>query len=291
MKPTFPLLAAGLLAAGLSTAQTVSSPVPEAVRTAFKLDPFYQKSVDASGLPIVSSAKVRDQALREAAWIVDHLLAGRNDIREALAANQVRLAVMAVDEYTTDVPEHADLKRDRDYWDRRARGLGPSPDAPAVSCGEENLLCFPGDHYATENILIHEFAHAIHQMGLSKVDPTFEGRLNKTYARAMALGRWKGFYAGSNPAEYWAEGVQSWFDNNRENDTSHNFVNTRAELKEYDPELAALCQEVFGDKEWRYQKPADRPEKDREHLNGYDPATAPTFRWRPGTEDATKGRP
>ncbi|RYD29997.1 MAG: hypothetical protein EOP86_20740, partial [Verrucomicrobiaceae bacterium] len=63
MKPPFPLLTVWLLAAGLSTAQTVSSPVPEALRTAFKLDPFYQKSVDASGLPIVSSAKVRDQAL------------------------------------------------------------------------------------------------------------------------------------------------------------------------------------------------------------------------------------
>lgn len=271
-------------------AQTVSSPVPEPLRSAFKLDGFYQKSLDASGLPIVASAKVRDQALREAAWIVDHLLAGRDDIRAALAANKVRLAVMAYNEYTTDLPENAELKNDRDYWDRRARGLGPSPEAPAVSCGEENLLCFPGDHYAAENILIHEFAHAIHQMGLSKVDPTFDGRLNKAYTHAVALGRWKGFYAGSNPAEYWAEGVQSWFDNNRENDASHNFVNTRAELKEYDPELAALCKEIFGDGDWRYKKPADRAEKDREHLKGYDPQTAPEFKWRPGTEDATKGR-
>lgn len=279
-----------LTVAGLD-AQTVSSPVPETVRTEFHLSPFYQKCLNDAGLPVVSSAKVRDQALREAAWIVDHLLAGRGDIRAALAANKVRLAVMAHDEYTTDLPENEGLKHDRDYWDRRARGLGPSPDAPAVSCGEENLLGFPGDHYAAENILVHEFAHAIHQMGLSQVDPTFDARLRRAYKHALSQGKWKGFYAGSNHAEYWAEGVQSWFDNNRENDASHNFVNTRAELKEYDPGLAALCQEVFGDGEWRYLKPAAREGKDRAHLEGFDPATAPEFHWRPGTEDATKGRP
>ncbi len=279
-----------LFAAGPASGQTVNSPVPEAVRTEFKLDAFYQKHLDAGGFPVVASAKVRDEALREAAWILDHLLEGRDDIRKALAKNGVRLAVMAHDEYTTDIPEHAKLKP-KDYWDRRARGLGPGPDALAVSCGEENLLGFPGDHYATENILIHEFAHAIHQMGLNTVDPTFDTRLNQAYARALALGRWKGFYAGSNPAEYWAEGVQSWFGNNRENDASHNHVNTRPELVEYDPELAALCREVFGGREWTYQKPGQRADAGRRHLKGWDPAQAPTFHWRPGTEDATKGKP
>lgn len=148
-----------------------------------------------------------------------------------------------------------------------------------------------GDHYAKENILIHEFAHAIHQMGLNTVDPTFDERLNKAFGRAKGLGRWKDFYAGTNPAEYWAEGVQSWFGNNRENDAVHNHVNTRAELVEYDPELAALCREVFGDREWTYQKPADRDAAGKAHLNTYKPEEAPTFKWRPGTEKATEGKP
>ena len=47
---------------------------------------------------------------------------------------------------------------------------------PATSCGEENLLCMRGDPYATENILIHEFAHTIHQIGLAQVDATFQNR-------------------------------------------------------------------------------------------------------------------
>jgi len=70
--------------------------------------------------------------------------------------------------------------------------------------------------------------------------------------------------------------VQSWFDNNRENDHDHNHVNTRTELEAYDPRLAALCREVFGDTELRYTKPATRLTG---HLAGYDPAKAPTFVW------------
>jgi len=87
---------------------------------------------------------------------------------------------------------------------------------------------------------------------------------------------WKGKYAATNPAEYFAEGVQSWFGNNRENDSDHNHVNTRSELIEYDPRLAALCEEVFGETELTYSKPATRLTG---HMTGYDPATAPTFRW------------
>lgn len=240
-----------------------------------KLEPFYAKYVSASGYPIVSSAKVSDYALKEAAYLVDMLLAQRPDVREAMIKSGSRLIVMAHDEYTTDVPEHAHLTP-KDYWDVRARGLGGSQTDPVCSCGEENLLGFAGDPYSTECILIHEFAHNIHLRGLVNVDPTFDERLERAYKAAMEQGLWKGKYAAVNHHEYFAEGVQSWFNNNRENDHDHNHVNTRAELKEYDAGLAALCQEVFGQTELVYTKPATRLQG---HLAGYDPASAPTFRW------------
>jgi len=173
------------------------------------------------------------------------------------------------------VPEHRRLEP-RVYWDRRARGLGGSP----VSCAEENLLGHPGDPYSTENILVHEFAHAVHEIGLASLDPTFDRRLAAAYQSAVKRGLWKGAYAGQNRSEYWAEAVQDWFDNNRENDALHNHVNTRAELKVYDPELAALCAEVFGENPWRYRKPAEREPAGRAHLAGFDPANLPRFRWR-----------
>ena len=86
-----------------------------------------------------------------------------------------------------------------------------------------------------------------------------------------------------NHPEYFAEGVQSWFDNNRENDHDHNHVNTRAELLEYDAGLAAMCKEVFGETKLSYTKPATRL---TDHMKGYDPAKAPKFVWPERLEKA-----
>jgi len=247
-----------------------------------KLDAFYKKHINVHGYRVLSSDKVSDYALLEAAYLIERMLAKRPDIFKTLEATGSRMTVMGYNEYTTDVPEHAVLGSNRngrsaDWWDRRARGLGGSKTDPVASCGEENLLCFPGDPYHKENILIHEFAHTIHLRGVNHVDPTFDERLKRTWKESMAKGLWKTKYASSNPAEYFAEGVQSWFNNNRENDHDHNHVNTRKELIEYDPELAKLVEEVFRDTVFDYVKPQKR--KQQQHLKGYDYSQSPKFEW------------
>jgi cyclophilin family peptidyl-prolyl cis-trans isomerase len=273
----------GVLAIVTSLSASEVGPVPESLRTGRQLEPFYQKHISIQGFPILGSANVSDYALREAAWILQHMLEGRDDILQSLTRKRVHVAVMAWNEYTSDVPEHRRLKP-RVFWDRRARGLGGSP----VSCGEENLLEFPNDPYSSENLLIHEFAHAVHGIALKELDPTFNRRLDNAYQQATERGLWKGTYAGTNRSEYWAEAVQSWFDDNRENDALHNHVNTRAELKEYDPPLAELCAEIFGDNAWRYVKPSLREPADRAHLAGFDRSKAPRFEWR---EEAVPDEP
>ncbi len=257
--------------------QTVLSvgEISPAMRTDFKLSQFYQQVIEVNGLPLVASAKVSPYALKEAAWILRNLLKGRETILSTMAGRGAFVTVMAHNEYTTDVPEHSHLKP-RVYWDRRARGLGGVP----VSCGEENLLCFPKDPYVAENLLIHEFAHGMHSQALKYLYPDFQVRLDAAYAKAKAEGRWKGTYAITHAAEYWAEAVQSWCDDNRQNDALHNHVNTREELKVYDPALAQLCLEVLGDGAWRYRKPLTRNAQDRNHLVGYDFNQQPTFQWR-----------
>jgi hypothetical protein len=263
---------------------------------AFRFDPagkggvpaFYTQRLDAQGFPIVASARVNPYALKEVAHLMDLMLARRPDVREAMIRSGARFCILAHDEFTTDLPEFARMASGRapgrgmegisarDYWDARARGTGGSQTDPFVTCGEENLLGYPGDPYAAESIFIHEFAHSIHLRGLVNVDPGFDGRLKEAYEAAMRAGLWKGKYASVNRHEYFAEGVQSWFDDNRENDHDHNHVNTRKELVEYDAALAALCREVFGDTALAYTKPARRLTG---HLQGYDPSQAPTFRW------------
>ena len=249
---------------------------------------FYTQRVSANGFPIVASARVNPYALKEAAHLINTLLSHRPDIRTAMIKSGARLCILAHNEFTTDQPEFARLGKNphpeypglpgKDYWDARARGLGGSTTDPFCSCAEENLLGYPGDPYELECILIHEFAHNLHLRGLVNVDPTFDTRLKATYDHALKSGLWKGKYAAVNHHEYFAEGVQSWFDNNRVNDHDHNHVNTRALLLEYDPGLAALCREVFGDTALKYTKPATRLTG---HLAGYNPAAAPTFQWPP----------
>jgi hypothetical protein len=266
------ILATALVASGrVASAEMPVTGVP----TTLSLDAFYQKHISANGYPIVSSEKVSDFALREAAYLVNMMLAKRPDVREAMVKGGSRLIVLSHDEFTTDVPEYSKMTP-TDFWDARARGLGGSRTDPVCSCGEENLLGFEGDPYSTECILIHEFAHNIHLRGLVVVDPTFDDRLKAAYGRAMEAGLWKTKYASVNHAEYFAEGVQSWFNNNRPPDHDHNHVDTREELREYDPGLAALCEEVFGDTELVYTKPATRLAG---HLQGYDPSKAPKFVW------------
>ena len=249
--------------------------VPASLRKGLKLTAFYQKHINLDGFPILGSTNISDYAMREAAWIVRHMLTNRADIIQALATNRARLVVMAYNEFTTDVPEQTNMSP-KVYWDRRARGLG----GRVASCAEENLLCFPGDPYSTENILIHEFSHVIHGVAMRALDPTFDRRLREAFHSATNAGLWKNTYAGTNPGEYWAEAAQNWFDNNRHDDALHNHVHTRAQLKEYDPAVAKLCAEVFGENPWRYQKPAERAASERAHLTGYDASKAPRFKWR-----------
>lgn len=268
---------------------------------AFRFDPpdpdgipkFYTQRVSANGFPIVASGEVDPFALKEAAYLVNLMLAKRPDVREAMIASGARLSVLAWNEFTTDQPEWKWLAKrpvagfpgiaPRDYRDARARGMGGSMTDPFCSCAEENLLSYEGDPYFKENILIHELAHNIHLRGMINVDPTFDGRVKETYEAAMKAGLWKGKYASVNHHEYFAEGVQSWFDDNRENDHDHNHVNTREELIDYDPGLAALCREVFGDTVLKYTKPGTRLHG---HLEGYDPAKAPKFVWPERLEKA-----
>ncbi len=265
---------------------TVPSGQLKAFPPGLKIPGFYTQFISAEGFPIVASPKVSPYALKEAAFLVNLMLKSRPEVREAMIGSGARMCIMACSEFTTDLPEFAHFIHEpnrefpgisgKDFWDARARGTGGSQTDPYCSIAEENLLGYPGDPYAAECILIHELAHCIHLRGMVNVDPTFDQRLKAAWGRAMKAGLWKGKYPSVNHHEYFAEGTQSWFDNNRVNDHDHNHVNTRALLKDYDPELAALCHEVYGDTVIRYTKPATRLTG---HMAGYDPAKAPTFIW------------
>jgi|CXWL01.1.fsa_nt_gi hypothetical protein len=209
-----------------------------------KLHTFYKKQIEALGISIISSEKTDDSALYKAKEIIEIMLQNRPDIAEKIKSTGVRVAIIAEEEQTTDLPEYSDLD---EFWNIRSRGFGATFARPISSGAEENLLQYNSDRYLGENIFIHEFAHTIHLIALDQIDPQFTQQLELMYNKNKEL--WTNTYASENAQEYWAEGVQSWFDANLEGPQGgngiHNSINTRSELKHYDPELAKLIREVF----------------------------------------------
>ncbi len=273
----------------LVTAQIINIPEPvpppATVRDAFDLDPFYQQWIDVEGFPVVASAKVNPYALKEAAWLIRQMIGHRPEVIEALVQRKVRFVVIGHTEIPTELPDYSD--QGPDFLVFRTRGFGGSglSGHPAVSSSEENLLHYPGGG-GSYTVLIHELAHAIHLFGLKTVAPTFDNRLEIAYNTAMAKGLWQGTYASSDRREYWAEATQAWFNTeDAPDDNSYNrsHVNTRTELKNYDPPLAALLAEIYGDGNWRYTPPAARIHLP--HLHGFNPDDVPTFMHPPELEE------
>jgi alpha-glucosidase len=99
-----------------------------------------------------------------------------------------------------------------------------------------------------QDVLTHEFAHTIAETGLYGIYPDFYNELQNTFNEAMSMNLWNSTYSATNSSEYWAVGVTCWFNCAREVIPAtgvYNFVNTRDELKEYDPRLYQLIKRFF----------------------------------------------
>jgi dipeptidyl aminopeptidase/acylaminoacyl peptidase len=229
--------------------------IPEKDRDAARK--FYAKYLDIQGMPVAASAAVADEALQRTYYLVTHLLACRPDILHAMVANGTRLIVIGKDQVYTDMPEYRNSFNPQ-YLNERVRGTGGFD---VTSFGEENLLNLPLDRYDDESIAVHEFCHTI-DAALRKLDPGWRERLVQTYKSAIGKGLWKNAYTASNPAEYWAEICQSYFDCNRVNNWNHAAIGTREQLKQYDPEGYELVKATFKltpEKDWRYQPLCRQP--------------------------------
>jgi hypothetical protein len=218
------------------------------------VDPFYKKYLNGDGVPVLSSAAVDNRAVVSACQIVLRMLRARTDVRDAMVRQHQSVAVIGVGEVTTDIPEYRNLYQifPGQDWDR-LRGVGATLMIPVSSVGEENMLCLADDPFAGERLLVQTFATAV-KLGVEEADSTFKSRIRAAFDAATSAGLWRNTYAGANDIEYYAEGVQSWFDANLDvspPDGTNGPINTRGELEAYDPALASLIAETMPVDRWR----------------------------------------
>jgi hypothetical protein len=232
-------------------------PISEQLRRDYRLNPFYTKTLTIDGIPIIGSDKVCDYAFLECAYTLDHMLMNSpRAVRDALISSRVRMGIIAAVEYTMDIPENQTRRNmaplQAAFQDRRSRGLGG---LPLATCAEENLLNLRSDPYTAENITIHEFSHTV-ASSMGRVDRAWYDHLRDIYNQAMSEGLFASSYSATNEQEYWAEGAQAWFDcaAQRKDATVHSGIWNRDQLKAYDPRLAKLLADIYGDGPWRYVK-------------------------------------
>ena len=215
-----------------------------------EVDPIYTEYLDAGGIPIVSTEASPDEALFKARAIIDEMLSGRPAIREALVMQGNKVTVVGLSEILTNFPEVRGFY-ERNPTHRRPQSGVQSVDGKTTFIWTPNLMFGSEDRHRFEDILVHEFAHAVHLNALPHMTGGIDigGRIEAAYEDALAAGLWERTYAGSDSGEYWAENVQAWFGLQAQPNSRTNNVNTRAELEAYDPTLASLIHEVFGDTE------------------------------------------
>jgi tetratricopeptide (TPR) repeat protein len=140
-------------------------------------------------------------------------------------------------ERTTDDPARASLRGRRTFdgrvWDD-VRGVGGMRAATGVEALDEALA-------HGFDTLAHEIAHQVHFYGF---DRRVRVRISKLYKQAQENGRFLDYYAASNDAEYFAQGVEAFVSYGKRPTREATHGHTRFELMRRDPELHALIDEL-----------------------------------------------
>lgn len=208
-------------------------------------DGFFTKELSFHGILIEAPAVVDDRAL----YVLYGRMARETEhlpmVVTNLAAAGARIHIIGRDQVTTDLPEwrqdkHVPLDEYNGLTrDQRTRGMG----GLITSCAEENLLDLPNDRYRGRDICMHEFAHNIEFHGMQ---PEVRAMFDKQYAISKSKGLWLNSYAGSNPAEYFAEQTMWYFGTHGDlTMTGPKPENGPEGLKKYDPDAYKLMDDFY----------------------------------------------
>lgn len=155
-----------------------------------------------------------------------------------LVAMRGRHDLLRADERTTDAAARANLRGKRTFdgrvWDD-VRGIGGLQAATGIESLDEAAQ-FGFD------TLTHEIAHQAH---LYAFKPLFRAKIRALYKAAKKAGRCLDFYAATNEAEYFGQGVEAYVALAKRPGCEKTHGHTRFELKRRDPDLHAFIASVI----------------------------------------------
>ncbi|MCP4377792.1 MAG: zinc-dependent peptidase [bacterium] len=157
----------------------------------YKLDTkFYKKCTTVQNILIATSGNVSDYAHREAAYLFDTIMKSIDQkVAQRVRDKNVLCLIVGRKELTSDLPQYASKKtgKELDFYNWRNRGfLSWKNGRPTVVFSEEDVI-ESEEGMQTESILIHEFAHVIHQAGFDK---KLQKRLTETFKQIKKKGLW-----------------------------------------------------------------------------------------------------
>ena len=245
----------------------------------FKIDPYYTKFTFAREFTVLGSQHVSDAALLKANDTVRKMFAYRHDILKAMIADGARLVVLGRREKLSDLPEFKDAKKQTAFDE--ARYFDYSPERKLMVVPEENVLGLPADPFAGKSMVVSVFAKALYrvtatrpvipdfdkqrslqqyELRVRRLDVDFDRALGKLYDEAMDKKLWKGTPSARDRVEYWAAGVEAYFDAVGAGFPPQNAerpITTREALKAYDAGLYSLVNETMAYSEhvdWRFRR-------------------------------------
>ena len=177
---------------------------------------FYQKYANVDGIGLLAPAEISDEQIVRGREIITGMLTGRPDLLATLVAHDT---LVFIDPF-------------------RSRGIAfKFDDGWEAYIPEED----PVPHCGT---FIHELGHLIHfALEEQAGGDAFNARLRAAYQTARTAGRWRGMYAMTNVKEYWAEMARMWLWEALPPSLQPYY----SDLAAYDPEAAALVEEIFDD--------------------------------------------
>lgn len=216
-------------------------------------EPYYTSSLKTkTGITVRAGNTVAESSLRLATEIIDLMLCKIPQVAAKMIELHADVGIYGLKENAYDIPEH---RMGYLLATRPVEGYGGVKSNPISTISEANLIRLRSGRHATmypnEMILVHEFGHAIHLIGIDYLeDKTLSSRIKECYRHAKSKGLWPDTYAISNHEEYFATMGTIWFNVMQEGaggkwDGIRGPVNTREELRIYDPDACRLMSDLY----------------------------------------------